>query len=111
MKRTPLPGAGLHLSDAFREEETKTRCPGCRAMAPTDPSKGGMGICIVCHGRSGRDGVTIVTRENTDGTYETIICPGCGGTGRCTVCKGSGMVSATQASAHRRAAINAALRR
>ncbi len=93
-----LPGGGAGLGDMFpnlRDEETKTRCPACPSLSPKDPAKGGIGICIVCHGTAR------VTREELDGTYATIDCPACIN-GQCSVCKGTGFVSATRASRWRR---------
>lgn len=97
MKRTPLPGAGLHqaLPDAFRDEETMTRCPACMPMSPKDPSKGGLGRCIVCQGAQH------ITREELDGRYATVACPACLD-GACRLCRGKGMVKFSTASGYRR---------
>ncbi len=96
-KKPPLPGAGLHqaLPDAFREEETMTRCPACMPMSPNDPSAGGLGRCIVCQGSQR------ITRENLDGRYHTIACPSCYD-GSCKLCNGKGLVKFSTASNHRR---------
>lgn len=97
MNKPPLPGAGLHqaLPDDFREEETVTRCPACLPMSPKDPSKPGLGRCIVCHGTQR------LTREHLNGTYSTVDCPACLD-GSCRLCKGRGLVKFSVASGYRR---------